>query len=191
MGAYFNCLSNTDLNTPHFLSIIRALTQAWINTEGSIHADTTLMVSCSTNSQWALPKPSIQQSNFLGMNKNPQQGTKWCKGTTSWDCYMLDTAPSHRGQRVICPHASRDSCLVEDNQHEIQDCISMFLLKETGSLTPGLGFTAASLTKATHEMLPAGSFIARYCRMLQKRGEKKKSKLKFELFQLKSCPEVL
>ena len=50
MGAYFKCLSNTDLNTRHFLSIIRALTRAWINTEGSICENATLMMSCSTNS---------------------------------------------------------------------------------------------------------------------------------------------
>lgn len=79
MGAYFKCLPNTDLNTPHFLPIIRALIWAWINTEGSIWEDATLVVSCSTNSQWALPKPSVQQSVSLGMNRNPQQGTKSCR----------------------------------------------------------------------------------------------------------------
>lgn len=153
MGAYFKCLSNTDLNTPHFLLIIRALTWTWINTERSIWEDATLVVSCSTNSQWALPKPSIQQSVSLGMNRNLQQETKSCKGITSWQCCMLDAAPPHQGQMVICPHASRNICLVEYNWCEVQDCISMFLLKETGSFNPGLSLTAASLTKATYETL--------------------------------------
>lgn len=139
------------------------------------------------------PSPQYSSLSPWGWTGTLSKGLNHAdKGITSWHCYMLDTAPPHQGQMVICPHTSRNICLVEYNCCEVQDCISMCLLKETGSFNPGLSITATSLIKATYETLlvsqaPAGSFIARYHRMLQKR--KKESKiLIIPMKKLSWCP---